>query len=172
MIVNIDQVPIKIVQDIDRAISVMHNAATWLAESGKHPSKWWLPKNMNRDFLLQHAEPDEFYVALVGEKPAASVILQDNERNQSWNSVDKGKPPRALYVHWLCVGRNFAGTGLSKTVIDFAEKYAQRKNISVLRLDTNVDEVKLRALYEHLGFRLMGIEQEDCQKTAFYQKEL
>jgi hypothetical protein len=39
-------------------------------------------------------------------------------------------------------------------------------------LDTNAEEEKLCKLYEGLGFQLMGTEQEEDHKTAFYQKAL
>lgn len=161
---------IQIIQDVDRAISVMLDAAMWLHTSGKNPSKWWQPENMNRKFLLQHVEPDEFFVALMDGMPAASIILQDSERNQSWKSVDKDIPQPALYIHWLCVARKFAGIGLSKVMIDFAGEEARKRKFSLLRLDTIADGKKLRNLYESLGFQLMGVQQEEDQKTAFYQK--
>src|SRR5256885_2416158 len=96
---------IEIIQDTDIAIVVMHEVGKWLEETGKHPSKWWQPQNMNREFLLQYINPDEFYVVLVNGKPAASVILQYDQRNQSWESIDKDKTKQAIYLHWLCVAR-------------------------------------------------------------------
>lgn len=161
---------IKIIQNVDQAISVIYNAATWLKKSGKNPSKWWQPQNINRDFLLKHAEPNEFYVAIVNGKPSAAVILQNNERNQSWKSVDKDNSQQALYLHWLCVNRKFAGQNLPQVIVDFANQQALKRNIKLLRLDTNAHETKLREIYENLGFSLMGIKKEESQNIAFYQK--
>lgn len=160
------------VQDMDLAISVMQNAGEWLLGSGKNPSKWWQPQNMNLAFLSQFAEPEDFYVGLVDEKPAVSAILQFDQRNQGWTSVDKDQPQKALYIHWLCVHRDFAGKGLPKIMIDFAAQKAQEHNINLLRVDTNASEMKLRKIYEDLGFTLVGIEHEDYRKTAFYQKAI
>jgi len=98
------------------------------------------------------------------------MVIQTTERNQSWKSVDGNKPKKALYIHWLCVHRDFAGENLPKNMIDFAAKQARRQNIKFLRVDTNAKEVKLREIYEKLGFSLMSIEQEDYRNTAFYQK--
>ncbi|MEX0616734.1 MAG: GNAT family N-acetyltransferase [Candidatus Woykebacteria bacterium] len=162
----------KIVQDTDKAITVMHSAGEWIKDSGKYLSKWWDPENLNRESLLRHAEPDEFFVGLVDEKPAVATIFQLNQRNQDWSSVDKDYPKKALYIHWLSVEREFAGMGLPKLMIDFATHQAQEKNIRLLRLDTNVEEVKLRKIYEDLGFRLVSVAKEDNHKTAFYQKTL
>lgn len=169
---SIDQKHTKVVQDIDKAIYVMHNAGKWLLETGKNPSKWWQPQNLNRGFLLQYAKPQEFFVALVNGKPAAAAILQSAQGAHDWQDIDKGRPQSALYIHWLCVDRQFAGMGLPKLMIDFAKRHAQEKNIKLLRVDTNADEMKLRKIYEDLGFHLVTIEQEDYRKTAFYQKKI
>jgi ribosomal protein S18 acetylase RimI-like enzyme len=162
----------KVVNNVDQAITVIHSAGQWLQESGKNPSRWWQPQNLNRKFLLKYAEPEDFYVVLVNQKPAAAAILQLSQRNQDWGSVDKGLSPQAVYIHWLSVARQFAGRGLPKVIVDFAQVFAKSKNIEFLRLDTNADEVKLRKVYEDLGFKLMGIEQETNQKTAFYQMKV
>lgn len=162
----------EIIQDTEKAISVMHEVSVWMQKSGMNPSIWWKPENMNRSFLLQHAEPNEFFVALVNNKPAASVILQDSERNQSWKSVDGDNPKKALYIHWLCVARDFANQGFSKTMIDFAAGEASKRGVKLLRLDTDADEEKLRKLYEGLGFHLMGIEGGQKRRVAFYQKNI
>lgn len=163
---------IEIVQNTNKAIAVMLNASVWMEKSGKHLSKWWQSKNMNRNFLLQHTDPGEFFVALVNGKPSASAILQDNERNQSWKSVDKDSPQKALYVHWLCVARDFAGQGYSKVMLDFAAEEARKRDFELLRLDTDANEKKLCELYESLGFKLMGTEQDVDHVTAFYQKDV
>ena len=55
----------KIIQSFEKGIVVMHNAGLWMEKSGLKPNKWWKPENMNRNFILKHTEPDEFYVALV-----------------------------------------------------------------------------------------------------------
>lgn len=165
-----DAQSVRIVQDINQAILVMRDAGKWLKESGKSPSKWWRLENLNRKFLLQYAKPEEFYVALVDGKPAAATVLQLHQNVQNWQNVDKGQPQTALYIHWLCVHRDFSGMGLPKVIIDFARKLADEKNVRILRVDTNAEETKLRKMYEELGFQLVVEEQEDYRKTAYYQQ--
>lgn len=160
---------VKIVQDVNKSIKVMYNAGCWMEQSGLSPSEWWKPENMNSSFLLKHIELNEFYVVMVNNKPAASMVLQETERNQSWKSVDKDKPKKALYLHWLCVHRDFAGQGFSKLMVDFAKKEAKKRGFSLLRLDTDAQEEKLCRLYESLGFQKMGKEKEDDCTTVFYQ---
>lgn len=159
----------KIVQNMDLAIQVMYKAAKWLETSGKNPDMYWKPQNMNKDYLLKHAEPQEFYVVTVNNVPAASAILQDNERNQSWKSVDRDNPQKALYIHWLAVHRDFAGKGLPQKIIAFAKEKANQIGAQYLRLDTNADEQKLMKIYEDLGFNLVCIDKEKHHNTAFFQ---
>ena len=102
---------------------------------------------MNLDFLGQYAKPDEFFVAIVEGRPAAAAIIQQEQTAQDWSSVDKGSPPKAMYVHWIAVEREFAGKGLPTILINHAEKLALENDISVVRLDTNSDEPKLFNLY-------------------------
>lgn len=163
---------IRILQDVDLAILVMRDAGKWLAKSGKNPSKWWQLQNLNRKFLLQYAKPEEFYVVLIDNKPAAAAILQINQQGQDWQIVDKGSPRSALYIHWLCVTRQFAGKNLPGVMVDFAKKLAKEKDISLLRADTNAAESKLRRVYEDLGFKLLTTLKEDYRTTAFYQMKL
>jgi len=163
---------IDIIQDMDQAISVLRNVSRWMEDSGKNPSKWWKLENLNSDFLSQYAKPEEFYVALVDKKPAAAAIIQANQNSQDWSFIDKGKSTTAMYIHWLCVDRQFAGMGLPKIMVDFAERQARDRNIKLLRVDTNADEMKLRSIYEKLGFHLVTIKKENYRKTAFYQKDV
>ncbi len=156
---NIVNKSLEIVQDVNQAISVIRNAARWLKDSGKNPSKWWQLKNLNRKFLFRYVKPNEFYVILVNKKPAAAAILQLSQNAQDWKHVDKNRPQPALYIHWLCVHRQFAGRGLPKIMVDFAAKLAKENNINLLRADTDADETKLRKIYR-----------SDSRRTAFYQK--
>ena len=63
------------VNDIDKAILVLRDAGKWLKESGQHVSKWWDLENLNKEFLLKYAKPEEFYVLITNNKPAAAEIL-------------------------------------------------------------------------------------------------
>lgn len=127
---------------------------------------------MNRKFLLQYSKPNEYYIAMTNNQPIASVILRETERNQSWQSVDGSTPQKALYIHWLCVDRNFAGLGLSKEMIEFAQKQAKEKGYKLLRLDTDADEPKLCHLYQHLGFQDKGIEKEEEHNVIYFEKTI
>ena len=161
---------IKIIQDSSLGIEVIHSVSLWMKRSGLN-TEYWEPNYMNSQYLFKYSEPDEYYVALLDDTPVASVILQETERNQSWKSVDENNPKKALYIHWLCVKRKFTGQGLSKKMIEFAEKEARKRGFKRLRLDTYVDEPKLCSLYKSLGFKVVGTDKDDSN-IIFFEKRI
>jgi ribosomal protein S18 acetylase RimI-like enzyme len=162
-----------IVQDMNKALEVMHNVGSWMFAEGISTSDWWNPNNMNEKFMLQHSEPEEYYVLLINDKPAASVILQDNERNLSWEVIDGQNTQKSLYVHWLAVHRDFAGQKLSHKLLDFAIKKAKEQGLDKVRLDTNADSEILMNLYKDYGFKIRGIEPYgDGHRLAYFELKL
>ena len=159
-----------IVQDTDIALSVLKNAAEWLQQIGKGHGEWWNPDNMNRSFFEKYTKPNEFYVLMKDNKPAAAVILQKEQNLQDWSTVDKGIHKDALYIHYVAVHRDFAGQNLVGYLIDYATRMARNEGIDTLRLDTNADEPKLCNLYESFGFKLIAILKEPEARTAIYEK--
>lgn len=163
---------VTIIRDMDRAIAVIQEAGTWLVESGKGPAKWWKPENLNKEFLLRYVKPDEFYVVLVGGVPAAAAALQFSQSSQDWKTIDGDTPKPALYIHWLCVSRAFAGKGMPSVFMKFAQELAAKRGVALLRVDTDADEMKLRTMYEAMGFVLQKIQKESYRNSALYQKNI
>ncbi len=159
---------ISFTQDVDKIITVLQNAGEWLLKSGKNPSKWWQLQNLNKQFLFQYVKPEEFYVGLVDGQPAVAAIIQKDPKTQEWTGIDKNKPQPALYIHWLCVDRHFAGKGLTNEMMNFVENLATKENIPCLRVDTNASEDKLRKIYENLGFELVTVQRENDRDMALY----
>lgn len=164
---------VSIVNDMERAIALMQEAGKWLVASGKNPTKWWQPQNLNQEFLLRYLRPDEFYVVFVRGVPAAAAGLQIAPSSQGeWKTVDGDNTMSALYIHWLCVSRAFAGKAMPQMLIDFAETVARKQKIGLLRVDTNAEEAKLRNIYERMGFTLVAEQDEAYRKSAYYQKHI
>ncbi len=170
MAITIDNQQVEIINDVDKSISVMKDAGRWLEESGKNPTKWWKPDNMTLDLFSPYSKLNEFYVVLVNKISTAAAILHIEECCQDWKSIDKNKSVSALYIHWLCVKRQYAGKGLPKIIISFAEQKAKENGVGFLRVDTNAQETKLRKIYGDLGFKLISIVHDDYRDTAFYHK--
>jgi GNAT superfamily N-acetyltransferase len=158
-----------IVQNMDDAIEVLREASAWMGRSGKTISKWWDPKNLNRQFLLRYAKESEFYVCKVEGKNATAAVLQIQNENASWSVFDQGKTKPALYIHWLAVARSFAGTGKPKEILELSKRLAKTHGVSVLRVDTNASEPKLKKVYEDLGFEWKADVDEGYRVTSLYE---
>jgi ribosomal protein S18 acetylase RimI-like enzyme len=137
--------------------------------SESRASEAWRPENLNREYLLQWAKPDEFFVGKVGGVPAVAAIVQREQTAQDWSSVDKGVSKPAIYVHWLAVSREFSGHDLPAAMMEFATMQARSAKVPVVRVDTNASETKLRSLYERLGFHLVGLAEEGYRTTALFE---
>jgi len=150
-----------ITQDMDKAIQVMRSTAEWRTKVGKKYSKWWDLKNLNKEFLLQYAKPEHFYVAIIKDKPAAAIIIQEKASCQAWELVSKDSAS-ALYLDWICVDPEFMNKGLIKLLIDFAEILAKENKIKSLRMDSDADKPEwINFITKDLGFTLAAIEAED-----------
>lgn len=158
--------------DMDAAIGLIKDVATWMNGVGLVHNEWWHPDNMNSEFFGQYASPDEFFVAKVDEQPAAAAIIQPEQTLQDWSSVDGDSHPPALYIHYVAVERSFAGRGLPGILLRHAEDLARQRGIPVLRLDTNADQPKLRRIYEDAGFEAVRILQEEHGNTVLYEKQV
>jgi len=165
-----EQFPVE--ADMPGAIDVIRHAGAWMRDNGlDNYSEWWDPDKVSAEMLTSYAQPDEFFVVKVDNKPAAAVIIQAEQSLQDWSSIDKdNQPPKATYVHYVAVEREFAGQGLVSVIMDKATEIAVQQGSTVIRLDTNADEPKLCSLYEGLGFQRVGTEREGDHLTAFYEK--
>ncbi len=161
---------VTLIQDEAAALQIMKEVATWMENSGKYPSLGWQAENFTDEIMAAYVNSDEYYVLLVNGIPAAAAVFQLDQRNQSWRTIDKNQSPPALYIHWLCVSRQFAGQGLSQHFMNFAQTVALEKNLTVLRLDTDGSKAAMKKLYEGLGFTLVGMQQALSRVTAFYEK--
>lgn len=55
-------------------------------------------------------------------------------------------------------------------LLDLAKEIAREKSKSLIRLDTNADEPKLRELYEDYGFKAVKeLDEEDGHRTVLYE---
>lgn len=62
----------------------------------------------------------------------------------------------AIVPHRVAVDPDFRGMGAAKALMLEAEHEAQRRNIKILRVDTNSQNKATQALFPKLGYRLCG----------------
>ena len=103
---------------VEEAISVMKEVAKWGREQG---FRVWLDEWLTPEELItDEARPENFYIGEVAGKIACAFILQRSDSDYWKDSSDV----KAVYLHKLCVKREFAHRNMTKTIIELeAEEY-------------------------------------------------
>lgn len=70
---------------------------------------------------------------------------------------DIGAEEEVMVLHTLAVSPNVARKGVGSGFVKFYEEYARKKGCSVLRMDTNEQNIIARELYRKLGYLEAGI---------------
>jgi ribosomal protein S18 acetylase RimI-like enzyme len=136
------------------ATKVARRDFVW-GEEGDGFSEAWVRNN-----LAQKA----VYVVELDGTPVGTFSL-DLEDEKHWGPQD----PIAGYVHGLCVRKGFNGLGLGNLMLDWCANKVTGLNRRFVRLDCAVENTKLCAYYESLGFVRAGLKHDGCV-WSLYEK--
>ena len=79
----------------------------------------------------------------------------------------------AVYLHKLCVRREFAGKNMTYFTIEAIKQLCKKKRIRYIRLDTALDEKIVRKIYLKLGFKIVDIiDYTNERSVALYELEV
>jgi GNAT superfamily N-acetyltransferase len=137
-------------EDLPEAAAILEDAARWVASLG-YPAwdagSFVDPNGRGRAQLGAALGSGGLYLARVRGEPAATVSLFDQDE-RFW----PGAPADALYVHKLAVLRRFAGLGLGRAILGWADHQAGLSGKAYLRLDCPRDDPGVRVYYERAGY--------------------
>jgi len=91
------------------------------------------------------------YLARLDGEPVGTIALLWSDE-ETWGDV----PGAAGYVHGLAVRRDFAGQGLGRALLRWAENRAASSGREHLRLDCVAGNRALNEYYERAGFDHRG----------------
>jgi N-acetylglutamate synthase-like GNAT family acetyltransferase len=80
------------------------------------------------------------------------------------------EPSGALHIFNIAIRPDAQGRGLLRDLLAFAEAEAHRQGAAMLTLYTNELMTRNRAIYSHLGFAEVGIEQANGYNIVFMQR--
>jgi GNAT superfamily N-acetyltransferase len=129
---------------VGEADTLIREAADWLTAKGE---PLWGPNEISHQDLVRAARACELVTGRVGGELAACMYLH-GEDTLFW---PRAKPAEAFYIHRLAVARRFAGRGLARRMLEWAEDEAHAKGRLYVRLDCE-PRPKLLALYRDAGF--------------------
>jgi GNAT superfamily N-acetyltransferase len=133
-------------EDFDAVSSVLHEAAQWLEQKGM---ALWLDSELAPDRIRKDVEAGLFHVA-EADGIIGGVIMFMLEDSEYWPDAVPGE---AAYLHRLAVRRRFAGGQLSSLLLGWALEKTRLLGRKYLRMDTEIQRLKLRQMYERYGFQ-------------------
>ena len=119
---------------------MLEEAARWLVSRGIDQ---WQPGSFLRRRTADRAERGELYLARLGGEPVGTIALLWSDE-ETWRDV----PEAAGYVHGLTIRRYFAGRGLDRALLRWAENRVACSGREYLWLDCVAGN---RALNEYYG---------------------
>ena len=125
------------------------------------------PEEFPRGPYEESIAAGEVYLLRRGGAPVGMLLLQWSDR-ELWGDV----PEDAGYVHKLAVRRAYAGEGLGREMLRWAEGEAAAAGKRYLRLDCMADNPPLRAYYERAGFEPRGVVYGAGWSACLYEKRV
>jgi GNAT superfamily N-acetyltransferase len=148
---------------------VLHEAAAHADSLG---NVLWQLDELTPARLADEIARGMFFVAWsvtgAGDESAGVVRFQLDD-DEFWPD-DPGA--NAAYIHRLGVRAKYRGGGVAQRLMSWAVDEGRRLGREVLRLDTDADRPRLRAVYERFGFRLHSYRQVGPYYVARYEYRL
>lgn len=141
----------------------------------------WDPKVYPiRETAINALNENSLFVMILNDAVVASAII-NQEQPSAYSSVEWFFPATDAEVgvlHTLVVDPSSEKQGLGKTFVSFFESYCRDKGLAVVRLDTQVKNVRPFTMYQNLGYRLAGVSYTkfqnlpDIVELAMFEKKL
>lgn len=154
-----------IYNQMDEAIHVMKEVAKWGREQGFRVwlDEWLVPEEL----LTEEVKPENFCIGKIDGKVACAFILQNSD-TEYWKN-----PGDAVYLHKLCVKREYAHRNMTKSVVEAIKEECRKSSVKYIRLDTALDEKAVRKIYLNVGFKIVDIiDYDNGRSIALYELEV
>ena len=133
-------------QDTKIVADILMEAARWLEQSGM---PMWQNDELSAPSIAAEVDAGLFFVAECEGELAGTVKFQ-LEDLLFWPDVPQ---EQSAFIHRLAVRRRFAGGHISSALLEWAVLRTRSLGRCFLRLDCEASRPRLRAVYEHFGFR-------------------
>ncbi|HEY7319136.1 MAG TPA: GNAT family N-acetyltransferase [Candidatus Binatia bacterium] len=152
-------------EDTNAVADILREAAAWLEERGVPQ---WRQDELQHNRIVAEVDSGQFFLAECDSVPAGTVKFQLEDR-LFWPDVPQDD---SAFIHRLAVKRRFAGGEISSALILWAIARTHAVGRRYLRLDCEASRVRLRAVYERLGFRFHSDRQVGPYFVARYDYDV
>lgn len=149
-------------RELDEVCAVIADGRSAIAELGIDQ---WSGGNPKRELIELDLQLRRSYVAVdeeSGRIAAVAVIDFAGEADYdviegAWMTDSRSRAPRYAVVHRFAVARAFAGRGIAKAMLRYAEGLARERGRESVRIDTHPGNVRMLGLLKRCGFHRCGI---------------
>lgn len=165
---SIGDLTIRRAEETDKSlvIHIKQDAASWLESKGIHQ---WAGILMapGEDMVYKRVHEGEVYLALKGAQAVGTIsILWEDPI--SWE--ERGSDGKAGYMHGIAVLRQYAGKGVGRDIILWAEDFIRNKG-KLVRLDCMAENPRINEYYKQLQFKYVGLKELPSGfKVSLYEK--
>lgn len=152
-------------RDLDEVAGILHEAADWLEERGM---AMWREDELLPIRIAEDVRSGLFFLAECDGEAAGTVRFQLEDK-LFWPDVPQDD---SAFIHRLAVRRRFAGGEVSSAVFLWAIARTHTLGRRYLRLDCEASRVRLRAVYERIGFRFHSNKRVGPYFVARYEYDV
>lgn len=157
--------------DIPQILTLIANVIPVMQAAGNFQ---WDNDYPNKQVFTKDINLNQLWVAdITGAIAGVAAITTDQDAEYAQAGLDITET--AIVTHRLAVNINYQGRGVAAALLKQAEHEAIRREISVLRIDTNIANKVTQKLFPKLGYILAGEISLDIRpglRFFCYEKQL
>ena len=133
-------------QDVGALAEILQEAARWLEDRGM---AMWQMDELRPSRIAEGVNSGLFFLAERDGEAAGTIGFQLEDK-LFWPDTEQED---SAFIHRLAIRRRFAGGDVSSALILWAIARAHSLGRRYLRLDCEASRLRLREIYERIGFR-------------------
>ena len=138
--------------DLATLMALLRRVVPLMLAAGNHQ---WDVNYPNESVFERDVALAQLWVAEI-EGGIAGVAALTVDQEPEYAQADWDMSAKALVVHRLAVDPAFRGAGVASALMKKAEEIAFERKFSVVRVDTNTENMATQRLFPKLGYRLAG----------------
>ncbi len=123
-----------------------------IQDMGKAKIPQWKEGYPAYNDFLKDFEANGLYVYKEKQQIKGSItILEENE--PAYKTIDSWQKEKSIVIHRLLVDPNARKQGIAQKLLSFAIKIAKENNYESIKIDTHIENYKMRKFLEKNGFK-------------------
>lgn len=158
-------------EELELIVAWRAEAAKWIAERGFDQwSEAGLDDTEFRRRVAASIEAGETWMAIHRDHPVGTIAIDDDADPGLWSEEERA---HAVIAHRMIVPRCAAGLGVGALLLDQAERVAQQRERTYVRLDAWTSNNDLHAYYQRAGFHhVRTVQAHHTPSAALFERKV